>query len=299
MADNTLIALKKDLKDKKEWVNIVLDRFLPRKDEYPKEIHKAMRHTLFAGGKRFRPYLMIRTFLLFSEDVEKISYLAAAIELLHTYSLIQDDLPELDDDDTRRGRQACHVVYGSNIALLASDALLVNAFEILSHAEIDEGLVIKMIKELSLDAGIGGLLAGQMDDIDSEGLDKPDRKRLNSIHNNKTAKLINLSIRFACYASGASEKDLQKMEKVGIKLGMAFQIIDDVLDVEGSAGMMGKTAGKDAMQGKVTFPAVYGIEKSREMAEKHVQDAIKILNSYGHKAELLIMLCEFILTRKF
>ncbi len=299
MAEPTKKALKKDLKEKKEWVNIVLDRFLPRKDEYPKDIHKAMRHTLFAGGKRLRPYLMIRTFLLFSNEVEKISHLAAAIELLHTYSLIQDDLPEIDNDDTRRGRQACHILYGSNIALLASDALLVSAFEILSAAKLPDALKIKLIAEFASDMGIKGLLAGQMEDIACEGLNKPDKRKLTYIHNNKTAKLINLSIRFACYAAGASEKETQKMEKVGTKLGMAFQIVDDILDIEGTSGMMGKTVGKDVAQGKMTFPAVYGLEKSREMAEKYVNDSIKLLNSYGDKAELLVMLSDFILTRKF
>jgi geranylgeranyl diphosphate synthase type II len=208
-------------------------------------------------------------------------------------------LPEIDNDDIRRGRQACHIVYGNNVALLASDALLVSAFEVLSHAKLEDALKIKLIKEFSADMGIGGLLAGQMEDIDCEGMAKPDKKKLTYIHNNKTAKLIKLSIRFACYAAGAPEKEVQKMEKIGAKLGMAFQIVDDILDVEGSAGMMGKTLGKDAIQGKMTFPAVYGLEKSREMAEKYVQESIKLLSTYGRKADLLIQLSDFILTRKF
>jgi geranylgeranyl diphosphate synthase type II len=152
------MLLKKDLKEKRELINIEVDRFLPRKDEYPKQIHKAMRHTLFAGGKRLRPYLMVHTYKLFCDDLsEKVLMVAGALEMLHTYTLIHDDLPEIDNDDYRRGKKACHVIYGSDIALLAGDALLVNAFQLISETELDDALKVKLIAELAQETGYQGL----------------------------------------------------------------------------------------------------------------------------------------------
>ncbi|HCX73122.1 MAG TPA: geranylgeranyl pyrophosphate synthase [Candidatus Cloacimonas sp.] len=295
---NKKMLLKKDIKEKRELVNIEIDRYLPRKDEYPKQIHKAIRHTLFAGGKRLRPYLLINTYLLFKNDLDKVLKLAGALEMLHTYTLIHDDLPEIDNDDYRRGKKACHIVFGSDIALLAGDSLLVYAFAMIADSEIEEKLKLKVIKELSQEMGNNGLIAGQMVDIMSEGK-KPSPKTLEYIHYNKTARLINIAIRFGCYFGKAEKADLDRMKKFGEKIGLAFQIVDDILDVEGNEQTLGKTIGKDKKVQKMTFPAVYGLEKSKQMATKMIEDAKKLLKPYGEKAEILLMLCDFILTRKF
>ena len=292
------MILKKDIKEKRELVNIEIDRFLPRKDEYPKQIHKAIRHTLFAGGKRLRPYLMINAYQLFEDDIRKTLLVAGAIELLHSYTLIHDDLPEIDNDDYRRGKKSCHVVFGSDIALLAGDALLVYAFEAINSTSLDEKLKLKMIRELAIESGYKGIIAGQIVDILSEGK-KVDKETLSYIHNNKTARLINLSIRFGCYLANASAEDQQILETFGQKLGLVFQIVDDILDIEGDAETLGKSVGKDKKVKKVTFPSVYGLEKSREMAKNLITEAKALLNPYGEKANMLLMLSDFILTRKF
>lgn len=291
------MVFKKDLKEKNELVNIVLDRFLPRKDEYPKQIHKAMRHTLFAGGKRLRPYLMIRTYNLFSADIEKITEVAAALELMHTYTLIHDDLPEIDNDDIRRGKPACHVVYGSDLALLAGDALLVNAVELMNMIEMDDSLKIKIIKEFVTVCGDSGLIAGQMADIINEGK-KPTPEILNFIHMNKTVKLFQLCTRLSCFLANAKEEDCERLERYGYLFGMAFQIVDDVLDIEGEESKLGKTTGKDEKHKKITYPAVYGLEKSRNEAQRLIEEANDLLSCYGDKSLHLQFLNNFILSRE-
>jgi geranylgeranyl diphosphate synthase type II len=294
----TKMILKKDIKEKRELVNIEIDRFLPRKDEYPKQIHKAIRHSLFAGGKRLRPYLMINSYLLFEDDIQKTLLVAGAIELLHSYTLIHDDLPEIDNDDYRRGKKACHVVFGSDIALLAGDALLVYAFEAINSTSLDEKLKLKIIRELAIESGYKGIIAGQIVDILSEGKEV-DKETLSYIHNNKTARLINLSIRFGCYLANASAEDQQILETFGQKLGLVFQIVDDILDIEGDAETLGKSVGKDKKVKKVTFPSVYGLEKSKEMAKNLITEAKALLSPWGEKANMLLMLSDFVLTRKF
>ncbi|HPT72488.1 MAG TPA: polyprenyl synthetase family protein [Candidatus Cloacimonadota bacterium] len=292
------MQLKKDLKEKRELVNITLDRFLPRKDEYPKEVHKAIRHSLFAGGKRLRPFLCIRTFSLFNDNIEKVRNIAAAIELLHTYTLIHDDLPDIDDDEYRRGRKACHVLYGNDIALLAGDALLVSAFELLSHAPVDDALKQQMIKEMAIECGDRGLIAGQMMDILCEKKEINERT-LNFIHKNKTGKLINMAIRFGCLTAGATNADIKRMNEYGTRIGLAFQIVDDILDIEGDQATVGKTIGKDAKVKKATYPSIYGVDRSREMAKKLIDEATALLSHYGEKAEILLMLTDYMLTRQF
>ena len=295
---NTRMILKKDIKEKRELVNIEMDRFLPRKDEYPKQIHKAIRHTLFAGGKRLRPYLMLNTMLLFQDDIQDALLVGGALEMLHTYTLIHDDLPEIDNDDYRRGKKACHVLFGTDIALLAGDALLVYAFQSINATNVDEKIKFNMIKELSAEAGHIGLIAGQMVDIFSEGK-KISANTLNFIHKNKTARLINIAIRFGGYLAKASEENMKRMEEFGNKLGLAFQIVDDILDVEGDEATLGKTTGKDSKVKKATYPSVYGLAKSKSMAEKLIKEAKELLEPYGEKAEILRMLSDFILTRTY
>ncbi len=288
---------KKDVKEKKELVNIEIDRFLPRKDEYPKQIHKAMRYTLFAGGKRLRPYLLLSTYQLFDEDYKKALKVAAAIEILHTYTLIHDDLPDMDNDEIRRGKKTSHLVFGENIALLAGDALLVNAFELISKTDFSDSLKMQLIKELAQAAGSEGLIGGQIMDILSEGK-KITPKTLEYIHKNKTGKLISLSVRFACILANAPEKDIKRLEKFADNIGLAFQIVDDILDVEGSKNTLGKETGQDRKLQKATYPEVFGLEKSKEKAEQLIEEAIKLISIYGEKARALTLLCDYILNRK-
>ncbi len=297
MSQNRLL-LKRDIKEKKELVNIEMDRYLPRKDEYPKQIHKAIRHTLFAGGKRLRPYLMIHTYRLFANDIRKILPVAGALEMLHTYTLIHDDLPEIDNDEYRRGKKSCHAVYGSDIALLAGDSLLVFAIELINSAEIEDKLKIQLIRELCEATGHRGLIAGQLVDIESEGK-KVNEKVLKYIHTNKTGRLINLAIRFGCLLSEASEPETNNMKVFGDKIGLAFQIMDDILDIEGDKEILGKSIGKDNQSQKATYPAMNGLEKSRQKAENLIEEARQRLEKYGEKGLYLDLLANFILTRKY
>ena len=292
------MLLKRDIKEKKELVNIEMDRFLPRKDEYPKQIHKAIRHTLFAGGKRLRPYLLLHTYQLFGIETDKILPVAAALEMLHTYTLIHDDLPDIDNDDYRRGKKTCHVLYGADIALLAGDALLINAIESINEAEINDKLKLQLLREFCQETGHRGLIAGQMVDIESEGKDI-DIKTLNYIHKNKTGRLINLAIRFGCILGKASVEDTENMRIFGEKIGLAFQIIDDILDIEGDQETLGKSPGKDNQQKKATYPSINGLEESRTKAEKLIENARARLEKYGEKAIYLDHLAEFLLTRKY
>ncbi|MDP2173236.1 MAG: polyprenyl synthetase family protein [Candidatus Cloacimonadaceae bacterium] len=291
------VFLKKDMKEKQELVNIILDRFLPRKDEYPKNIHKAIRYSVFAGGKRLRPYLTMLAFQMYDKNVETITPVAAAIEMIHTFSLIHDDMPDIDNDDFRRGKKSCHALFGEGEALLSGDALLIGAFELITHAEIDAKLRIQFVRELAEQCGINGLIAGQMVDIESEGK-KVDKKTLHYIHNNKTAKLINLSLRFGAIAGGAPQEELKIIEVYGNYIGLAYQIIDDLLDIEGDPEEMGKSIGKDANVQKATFPSVYGIEQSHKHAQEMISRAKQSIAKLGDKAILLSILADYLLTRK-
>ena len=291
------LLLKKDMKEKQELVNIILDRFLPRKDEYPKEIHKAIRYSVFAGGKRLRPYLTMLAFQLYNPDVELITPVAAAIEMIHTFSLIHDDLPDIDDDEYRRGKKSCHAVFGDGVALLAGDALLISAFEMVTMAEIDAALRVQFVRELAREVGIKGLIAGQMVDIESEGK-KIDKKTLAFIHENKTARLINLSLRFGALAGGAPQDELAIIEEYGKLIGLVFQIVDDLLDIEGSQEELGKSIGKDVSAEKATFPSVYGIAESRAKAAELTDKARQVISSLGNRGLKLDILAEHLLTRK-
>ncbi len=291
------VLLKKDMKEKQELVNIILDRFLPRKDEYPKEIHKAIRYSVFAGGKRLRPYLTLLAYGMYQPVVEPITPVAAALEMIHTYSLIHDDLPDIDDDEYRRGKKSCHAVFGEGVALLAGDALLISAFELVTLAEIEPKLRVQFIRELAKAAGLKGLIAGQMVDIMSEGK-KVDKSTLNYIHENKTGALINLALRFGAMAGGAPEKELAMIEEYGRLIGLVFQIVDDLLDVEGTQQELGKSIGKDANVQKATFPSVYGIAESRAKAAELTEKARLVIAPLGDKAILLDTLAESLLIRK-
>ncbi len=293
-----MMRLKKDVKEKRELVNIVIDRFLPRKDEYPKVLHKAMRHTLFAGGKRVRPYLTITTYQLFGHMDKKILPLAAALELLHTYTLIHDDLPDLDDDEKRRGKPSSHIEFGENIALLTGDALLLEAFKMMLMVDADADFKAKLIKEFAEVSGSEGLIGGQVADIECEHKDFT-ADEIDFIHLNKTAKMLTTSVRYGAMLANAREDDIKRVTEYGNLIGLMFQIVDDILDIEGDVHKLGKKTGTDIRGGKATYPKLYGMKKTKEIVNDLKTRAKDIIGYYGPKAEYLQKICEYITTRRF
>ena len=266
-------------------VDAELQRRLPAEEQTPAIIHSAMRYSVFAGGKRIRPILCIAAAEAVAGAAKGVEAAACALELVHTYSLIHDDLPALDNDDYRRGRLTCHKVYGDAIAVLAGDALLTLAFQTLAELEaVPAEARLRMIEELSRAAGtVDGMIGGQVADLEAEG--RPaDEKQLAYIHRSKTAALIRASVRIGAVYSGATPAQCDALSCYGEHIGMAFQIVDDILDVVGTSGELGKTAGKDAAQKKATFPALYGIEASREHAATHLAEALQALDSFGDRA---------------
>ncbi len=280
-------------------VDRALDRWVPKPTIEPASIHNAMRYSLFAGGKRVRPILALSAARAVSDSPEGIEHAAATLELIHTYSLIHDDLPALDNDDLRRGRPTCHKVFGEAMAILAGDALLTLAFEVLSRLQdVAAEQKIRMIEELSRAAGtVGGMIGGQVNDIEGERK-RPTALLLESIHKQKTGALLRASVRIGGIYAGATDRELTALSEYGEHIGLAFQIVDDVLDVEESSEALGKTAGKDQAQQKVTFPAVYGLEKSRDMAEKERRSAHVALRAFDDRADRLRQLADFIVQRK-
>ena len=280
-------------------VDAALDRWVPAKDENPATIHGAMRYSLFAGGKRIRPLLTIAAAQAVSDAPVGIESCACALEMIHTYSLIHDDLPALDNDDLRRGRPTCHKVYGDAMAILAGDALLTLAFEVLAKMEYaDASKRIELVRELATASGtVGGMIGGQVNDIEGEGK-HPTAHLLESIHRAKTGALLRASVRVGGMFAGAGADQLAALTSFGEHIGLAFQIVDDILDVEQSSEALGKTAGKDAAQKKITFPAVYGIERSREMAEEERLAAHLALQPFDDRAQRLRELADLVVRRQ-
>ena len=280
-------------------VDAALDRWVPRPGENPATIHNAMRYSLFAGGKRIRPLLAIAAAQAVSDAPVGIESCACALEMIHTYSLIHDDLPALDNDDLRRGRPTCHKVYGDAMAILAGDALLTLAFEVLAKLEyVDASKRIELVRELATASGtVGGMIGGQVNDIEGEGK-HPTAHLLESIHRAKTGALLRASVRMGGIYAGAAADKLDALTSFGEHIGLAFQIVDDILDVEQSSQALGKTAGKDAAQKKITFPAVYGIERSREMAEEERFAAHLALQPFDDRAQRLRELADLVVRRK-
>jgi geranylgeranyl diphosphate synthase type II len=257
-----------------------------------------MRYSLFAGGKRIRPLLAMAAAEAVSDDPSGIEAAACPLELIHTYSLIHDDLPALDNDDLRRGRPTCHKVFGDAMAILAGDALLTLAFEVLAGLlGVDAERRVRLVGELATASGtVGGMIGGQVNDIEGEGK-PPTAALLDSIHRAKTGALLRCSVRMGAIFAGATAEQLAALTAYGEHAGLAFQIVDDVLDVEQSSEKLGKTAGKDAAQKKITFPAVYGLERSRKMAEEERLAAHVALAMFGDRAERLKQLVDLIVRR--
>ncbi len=279
-------------------VEAALDRWVPGEDENPATIHRAMRYSLFAGGKRVRPLLAMAAAEAVSDGPSGIESCACALEIIHTYSLIHDDLPALDNDDLRRGRPTCHKVFGDAMAILAGDALLTLAFEVLAKLDAGAERRIELVRELATASGtVGGMIGGQVNDIEGEGK-RPTAPLLDSIHRAKTGALLRASVRMGAIYAGADAEQLAALTGFGEHVGLAFQIVDDILDVEQSSEALGKTAGKDAAQNKITFPAVYGIERSREMAEEERLAAHLALQPFDERAQRLRELADLVVRRQ-
>jgi geranylgeranyl diphosphate synthase type II len=293
------MTLRDYLVQQQKLVDTELARRVPSEDIPPQTIHRAMRYSLFAGGKRIRPILCMEAARCVSDRPDGVETAACALELVHTYSLIHDDLPALDNDDLRRGRPTCHRVFGEAMAILAGDALLTMAFQVLSAVDtVDQARRAAMVLELATAAGTpGGMVAGQVSDLEGEGK-TPDPVLLENIHRAKTGALLRASVRIGAVYAGATDDQLAALSGYGEHVGLAFQIVDDLLDVEESSQALGKTAGKDAAQHKITFPAVYGIEESHRMAERERAAAHASLALFGGRASRLRELADFIVHRR-
>ena len=287
------LALQQQLIDRE------LDRLVPAETVAPEMLHRAMRYSLFAGGKRVRPVLCLEAAQAVADAPRGIETAACSLEFIHTYSLIHDDLPALDNDDYRRGKLTSHKVFGEAMAILTGDALLTLAFETLAKMNgVPDDRKTRVIAELATAAGtVGGMIGGQVADLEGEGK-PPDAQLLESIHRAKTGALLRASVRMGAIYSGADPHQFDAISRFGEHIGLAFQIVDDILDVEESSEALGKTAGKDAQQQKITFPAVYGLEKSRVMAERERECAHQALQIFGDRGRRLRELADLIVHRK-
>ena len=289
------------LKDRRVLVDAALDRFLPSEDTPPPSVHSAMRYSVLAGGKRLRPILVIAGAELVGAQPNLVMPTACALELIHTYSLIHDDLPAMDDDDYRRGRLTNHKVFGDAIAILAGDALLTCAFQLVAQnaalSGVDATVVCGVVAEIAQAAGTLGMVGGQVVDIESEGKTvTPDQ--LEYIHIHKTAALLRASLSVGARLGGADAAALAAVREAGESLGLAFQIVDDILDVEGSLETLGKTAGSDERKQKVTYPALHGIEASRREARRLIERTKSRLVVFGARSAPLCALADFVVERK-
>ena len=282
----------------RQQVEIALDELLPREDALPASIHRAIRYSVFAGGKRIRPILCLEAGRIFDAEARAAAQVACALEFIHTYSLIHDDLPALDNDDLRRGKPTCHKQFGEATAILAGDALLTLAFETLSAAPVEPGRRVAVIHEVATAAGTrDGMVGGQVADLEAEGREVAPAM-LEYIHRSKTAALIRASVVSGALCGVAGEADVARMRRFGESIGWAFQVVDDILDVEESSAALGKTAGKDQAQRKATYPALYGLQKSHQMARELATRAIGELSPYAERAGRLGEMAEFLVLRR-
>ena len=285
------------LEEQRLLVDGELEQILPQGGEYPSSIHQAMRHSVFAGGKRLRPILCLEGGRLFHGDEKSLLRLGCALEMIHTYSLIHDDLPALDNDDLRRGKPTCHRVFGEATAILAGDALLTLAFEVMSEAAGSSERRMRVIHELAHAIGtIGGMVGGQVVDLETAG-HAASASTLEYIHSAKTGAFLRAAVRIGAMDAGASAADLDHLGAYGEKVGLAFQIADDLLDVTSTREQLGKSVGKDDQQRKATYPAIHGIEESRRIAERLVQEAAEALEPYGERARRLREIAHFLIER--
>ena len=285
--------LKEYMQRVSELIASTLEDILPAEDVYPESIHKLMRYTIFAGGKRIRPCLLIAAneacYNTFGN--KNAAYAGAAIEMLHTFSLIHDDLPCMDDDDFRRGKPTAHKAFNEALAVLGGDALCIYAFEILAKTDR-----MDIIQEISKALGTGGMIGGQVVDIESEGKNV-NKSTVEYIHNNKTAALIRASVTTGAMLANAPTDDIKKLSSYGNHIGLAFQVVDDILDEESTTETLGKDVGSDRAKGKATFPAVYGIEESKKYATELIDKAHADIGFLGKKGKILYELADYIRVR--
>ena len=280
-------------------MDAALDRLIPLETQHPVSIHKAMRHSVFAGGKRLRPVLCMEAGRMVAGSLPAgIEELGAALEMLHTYSLIHDDLPALDNDDLRRGRPTCHKVFGEAIAILAGDALQTQAYEVMARLKCPAEARVRIVEEIARGTGtVDGMIGGQVVDLEAEHT-KPDAAVLEYIHGAKTAALITASLVSGGLYGGADVRAVAHLRAFGKSIGLAFQIVDDILDVTQTSEQLGKTAGKDTAAEKATYPSLFGVEQSERKADELVSKAFAELDSFGARAETLKELARFLVERK-
>jgi geranylgeranyl diphosphate synthase, type II len=298
MTDTGDMDINRYIAESKKIVDQYLERLLPPESQEPTTIHKAMRYSVFAGGKRVRPILVLAAGESLAGDREALLHLGSGIEMMHTYSLIHDDLPALDNDDLRRGVPTCHKVFGEAMAILAGDALLTRCFQILAGLPgTSDAVKVAIISELATATGtIRGMIGGQVVDLESEG--KPVSPGiLEYIHDSKTGALLTACIRCGAMAAGANAGQLRALSQFGGKVGLVFQIVDDILDITSSSEVLGKTAGKDQKVKKATYPALYGLESSRQKARELVASALEDIRDFGGEAEALRNIAQFVVSR--
>ncbi len=299
--------IKQYLQQKKEIVDAALEGYLPERSGsaegvFPTSLLKAIRYSLFAGGKRIRPILAMAAFEAVGGKGNEILPVACGLEMIHTYSLIHDDLPALDNDDYRRGQLTCHKVFGEAVGMLAGDALLTEAFRLMTSRPVEatsfrEGAVLDVTHEIARAAGMMGMVGGQVLDIQSEGK-KVDFPTVEYIHTHKTGAMILASVRAGAKLGGANEEAMNAFTRYGEGTGLAFQIADDVLNVEGKAALLGKKTGSDLSRGKATYPSVLGLQESKKRARELVELAVEALHSFGTEAQPLREIAWFIVTRE-
>jgi geranylgeranyl diphosphate synthase, type II len=292
----TAKSIKPYLEEQRLLIDDELERLLPNGEEYPPSIHQAMTHSVFAGGKRLRPILCLESGRLFGGNESTLVRAGCALEMIHTYSLIHDDLPALDNDDLRRGKPTCHIAFGEATAILAGDALLTLGFEVLS-APPSDGVKMRVIHELARAVGTrDGMIGGQIADL--EAVSKPaNAEVLRYIHSAKTGAFIRMAVRCGALLGGAEEHEIDRLSMYGEKIGLAFQIADDLLDVLGSTATLGKTAGKDTQQNKATYPALFGIGESQRIAARLVDEACETIACYGTRSSRLQEIARFLIAR--
>jgi geranylgeranyl diphosphate synthase type II len=292
------------LQEKKEIVDSALERYLPEKEEFTSSLHQAIQHSLFAGGKRVRPILSIASYEAVGGKGERILPFACALEMIHTYSLIHDDLPAIDNDDYRRGKPTCHKVFGEAVAILAGDGLLTEAFRLMtdqlaeSRRKEDDRVIVELVNEVARAAGVLGMVGGQVVDVESEGK-AVGLPTVQYIHARKTGAMILASVRVGAKLGGAKGKALNALTRYGESLGLAFQVVDDVLNVEGNAALLGKKTGSDLSRGKATYPSVLGVEESKRKGRELVEIAVNALKSFGPEADPLREIARFVAAREY
>ena len=291
--------IKAEIKERMEEVDRHLDRLLPKETEYPDIIFKAMRYSVFAGGKRLRPILVLETCKMLGGDVEEAMDYACALEMIHTYSLIHDDLPALDNDNFRRGRLTNHRAFGENIAILAGDALLSHAFEVMANAAVKKSSLrgMKAMQAIAHGAGVFGMVAGQVVDVINDGK-KVDEATLDFIHKKKTAAMIEGAFLAGAHLGGADEGALEILQSAAEKIGLAFQIQDDILDVTGTMEELGKPIHSDERNEKNTYVSLYGIEASEAAVQRLSDEAVALLEQFGARSAFLVALTNTLIKRR-